>query len=240
MIAGSGPTDRDGNSAALPNKNNSLRLLAEALAGQDYASLRYDKRGVGESRGTVAAEVDLRFDDYVNDAVGWANQLASDKRFSRLIIAGHSEGSLIGMLALQRAPAAMFISLEGPGRPAQEILASQLKGKLPPDLEKTAQTILASLSQAKTYEPAPPAPNFLFRPSVQPYLISWFKYDPAKEIAKLKIPVLVVQGSTDFQIFKDVPADQAAQVKSYSDPSLPIDPTLVSTIAAFIRSHEHS
>ena len=49
IIPGSGPTDMDGNSAALPGKNNSLRYLAEGLAGKGIASLRYDKRGYSGS-----------------------------------------------------------------------------------------------------------------------------------------------------------------------------------------------
>ncbi|WP_419536539.1 hypothetical protein [Endozoicomonas sp.] len=42
--------------------------------------------------------------------------------------------------------------------------------------------------------------NSLFRPSVQPYMISWVQYDPAIEVAKLKIPTLIIQGSTDLQV----------------------------------------
>ena len=49
IIPGSGPTDMDGNSAALPGKNNSLKYLAEGLAGKGIASLRYDKRGIASS-----------------------------------------------------------------------------------------------------------------------------------------------------------------------------------------------
>ena len=49
IIAGSGPTDRDGNSALLPGKHDAYRLLAEALAAQGIASVRYDKRGVAAS-----------------------------------------------------------------------------------------------------------------------------------------------------------------------------------------------
>src|ERR1700736_314589 len=49
LLSGSGPTDRNGNSPMLPGKNNSLLMLAEGLAENGIASLRYDKRGVGES-----------------------------------------------------------------------------------------------------------------------------------------------------------------------------------------------
>ena len=62
LLSGSGPTDRNGNSPMLPGKNNSLLMLAEGLASNGIASLRYDKRGVGESASAMVAEADLRFE----------------------------------------------------------------------------------------------------------------------------------------------------------------------------------
>src|SRR4051794_11632517 len=109
MISGSGPTDRNGNSPMLPGKNNSLLMLAEGLASNGIASLRYDKRGIGESAAAMVSEADLRFETYVDDAVSWCEQLRKDARFSKVIIAGHSEGSLIGMLAAKRCNADGFI-----------------------------------------------------------------------------------------------------------------------------------
>lgn len=88
LIAGSGPTDRNGNSIALPGANNSLKMLAEGLAAKGIASLRFDKRGIGESKAAGAAEKDLRFDMYVDDAAAWAEQLKKDHRFSSVTIAG--------------------------------------------------------------------------------------------------------------------------------------------------------
>jgi len=134
LISGSGPTDRNGNSPMLPGKNNSLLMLAEGLASNGISSLRYDKRGVGESAGAMVAEADLRLDTYVDDAMSWCEQLRKDKRFSVVIIAGHSEGSLIGMLAAKRCNADGFISISGAGRAAADILRTQLAGKLPPEL----------------------------------------------------------------------------------------------------------
>ena len=260
LIAGSGPTDRDGNSGSL-SKTDCLRLLAEALRDRGIASLRYDKRGIGQSRPAGPREQDLRFETYIDDSAAWTRQLAADKRFKGVALAGHSEGSLIGMIAAQRAGAAKFISLEGAGQPAADALVEQLKGKLPPDLAKTNDSILESLKQGKTVDQVPQALAALYRPSVQPYLISWFKYDPAKEIAKLEIPVLIVQGATDIQvsvsdarilaaaqpkakllildgmnhILKDVPADPGKQRESYNDPTLPIDAKLIDALTNFVR-----
>jgi len=116
IIAGSGPTDRDGNSSMLRGRNDSLKMLAEGLAAREIASLRYDKRLIGESMIFGLKEEDLRFDIYVDDAVRWGEYLRKDSRFRSLVIAGHSGGSLIGMLAARRLAANGYVSMEGPGR----------------------------------------------------------------------------------------------------------------------------
>jgi len=259
IIAGSGPTDRDGNSPMLPGKNNMYKQLADALAAAGVASLRYDKRGIAESRAAGASETDLRFDMYVDDAVGWIEQLRQDSRFSRVLVIGHSEGSLIGMLAAKRCNAAGFISIAGAGHTAADILRTQLAGKLPPELAAKSDAILKNLEAGKTTENPPPELAALYRSSVQPYLISWFRYDPARSIAELKIPVLVVQGTTDIQV-NSADADRLAsghahatletidgmnhvlkevressqQVASYSDPNLPLHARLAESIATFV------
>ena len=262
IIAGSGPTDRNGNSPAIAGANNSLKYLAEGLAAQGIATVRYDKRGVAESVKAAASESDLRFETYIDDAVLWGKQLRADKRFSSVIVIGHSEGSLIGMVAAQKMNADAFISIAGAGRPAAQALLDQLKGKLPADLQSRAEMIIKSLSEGKTVEDIPPALGPLFRRSVQPYAISYFKYDPAIEIAKLSTPVLITQGTTDIQeseqeakllaqakpsarllmiegmnhVLKEVPAEQEKQIKSYTDPSLPVAPKLIEGINSFIKA----
>ncbi len=261
LLSGSGPTDRNGNSPMLPGKNNSLQMLAEGLSRNGIASLRYDKRGVGESANAMTSEADLRFETYVDDAVAWCEQLRNDKRFSVVIIAGHSEGSLIGMLAAKRCNAAGFISIAGAGRAAADILRTQLAGKLPPELAAQSDAILKNLESGKTTDNPPAALAALYRSSVQPYLISWFRYDPAKSIAALTVPVLIVQGTTDLQVsvddakrlaaanpkakllliegmnhvLKEVPPDREKQMASYSDPSLLLAPDFLPGLVEFVR-----
>jgi len=272
FISGSGPTDRDGNSPLLKGPNNSTKMLAEGLAAAGIASVRYDKRLVGESgkgmqlaaqkAGVKLREDDLRFESYVEDAILWCKKLRADNRFTSLIVVGHSEGSLIGMVAAHRAGADAFVSVAGSGRPAQQILLEQLKGQLPADLFKSTEEILSQLAAGQTVGTVPSSLNFLFRPSVQPYMISWLHYDPAKEIALLSSPVLIVQGTTDIQVslqdakllsgakpsaksvvvdgmnhvLKMVPSDHDKQVASYSDPSLPVAPRLVAELIRFVKS----
>jgi pimeloyl-ACP methyl ester carboxylesterase len=262
IISGSGPTDRDGNSQLLQGKNNSLKYLAEALARKGVASLRFDKRGVGKSASAVVREDDFRFETYIDDVTAWMNYLKKPNKYGTHFILGHSDGSLIGMVASRRGNVDGFISIAGAGRPAPQLIIEQMKSHLSPDLMRETERILGELKAGRTVASPPPALNALFRESVQPYLISWFKYDPAKEIAKLNIPVLIIGGTTDIQvpvndakilknaskkatlfivegmnhIFKSVPNDAQKQLTSYSDSSLPVSEKLVNGILEFIHS----
>ncbi|HZX29394.1 MAG TPA: alpha/beta fold hydrolase [Telluria sp.] len=261
LVAGSGPTDRDGNTAALPGHNDSLKLLANALAGAGFATVRYDKRGIAASRIAMASEADLRFDHYVDDAARWLRQMKADPRFSGVAVLGHSEGSLIAMLAARKVPVAAVVSVAGPARGAAQILRAQLQDKLPPPLLADSERVIAALERGETVNDAPPALAALFRPSVQPYLMSWFRYVPAQEVARLSMPVLIIQGSTDLQVptleadalgranpraqvavvpgmnhvLKEAAGGLAEQMPTYSDPSLPLAPGFVERLTAFLK-----
>jgi pimeloyl-ACP methyl ester carboxylesterase len=261
ILPGSGPTDRDGNSLGLPGKNDSLKKVAEDLAHRDISSVRIDKRGIGASKAAGPKEENLRFDTYVEDAVAWIEFLQGPQGFKNVIILGHSEGALIGVVAAVKKPVAGYISLAGTSRRASVLLREQLATKLTPELITESNIILQQLDQGTQVKKVSSALDPLFRKSVQPYLISWFKYSPTEEIAKLTCPGLIVQGTTDIQIaftdaealhaarsgsklvkiegmnhvLKKVASDQTAQISSYSDPSLPLHPGLMAPISQFIR-----
>lgn len=202
IIQGSGPTDKDGNSAMLQGKNNSLKLLAESLAKQGIASLRYDKRGMGMSAQAKVVEAELSFEDFVQDAEQFLQYLLADKRFKRIGVAGHSQGSLIGMLISQKLPVDAFASIAGPSFSIDETLMAQFKANPynPPRLLEEAETILSSLKKGVPKDTVSPFLQNIFRPSIQPFMMSWMKYDPTDEISKLKMPILVINGSTDLQV----------------------------------------
>ena len=151
IIAGSGPTDMDGNSAIGNLRNNSLKFLAEGLAANGIASLRFDKRGIGTSASAGKEESKLRFEDYVNDVTGWIDYLAKEKRFTTITVAGHSEGALIGMLACQNRPKVKgYISVAGAGRPAYEIIEAQVAAQQNPEaVRKEVASINGSLKNGK-------------------------------------------------------------------------------------------
>lgn len=257
IIAGSGPTDRNGNNPMM--KNNSLKMLAEALAKEGIASLRYDKRAIGESKAAGGSESSLVFENYIQDAKSWINYLKQDKRFSKIIIVGHSEGSLIGMVASTKAD--KFVSIAGAGEPADQIIKTQIAAKKMKQLDDMTFPIIDSLKNGFQVKKVDPMLNALFRPSVQPYLISWFKYNPQTEISKLTIPVLILQGNNDLQIavkdaenlskanksaemaiidkmnhmMKIIDGDQNANMASYNNETLPLSETLVEKIVSFIQ-----
>jgi len=88
IIPGSGPTDRNGNNPKM--QNYSLKMLADSLAAHHISSLRIDKRGIGQSKLNDFKESDVRFDDFVSDAIRWTRKLQKDPRFTNVVIAGHS------------------------------------------------------------------------------------------------------------------------------------------------------
>ena len=107
LIAGSGPTDRDGNQAHL--KNNSLKYLAEGLAEKEITVFRYDKRIIAQMNKGTVQEDKVTFEDGVNDALLVVNYFK--KKYKNIIIIGHSEGALIGILAAQKTPVSKLISI---------------------------------------------------------------------------------------------------------------------------------
>jgi len=259
IISGSGPTDRDGNNPD-GGRNDSLKRLAWVLAKHNVASVRFDKRGVAASLAATPDERNLSIDAYVADAVAWSRQLKADPRFGPLILLGHSEGALIAALAAPQAGAAAVISLSGSARPIDQVLRQQLARQLPPALMQRSNELLDSLKAGHPDDNVPAPLQVIFRPSVQPYLISLFREDPAAAFARLKMPALIVQGSNDMQVQVDdarrlnlakpdaslalidgmnhvlriVPNDVKRQLASYKDPNLPLAAELGTRILEFI------
>jgi fermentation-respiration switch protein FrsA (DUF1100 family) len=260
IIAGSGPTDRDGNSPKLGLNGNTYKMLANELGKNNIAVLRYDKRLVGQSVSSTK-EKELRFTDYVDDAVGLINMLNEDPRFSKVIVLGHSEGSLVGLLSLRDQPVKGFVSVAGAGRLAEKIVQEQVEKAQPKFLVDQYKTMVDSLRKGKTTDYMDPQLYYIARPSIQPYLMSWFRYDPIRMMKAVKVPVLILQGTTDLQvtvddaeklkkadsdaklliipgmnhIMKEAPADRETNLATYSKPTLPLKPELVTAIVEFVN-----
>lgn len=207
IIAGSGPTDRDGNSP-LGVSADSYHLLAEALADAGIASLRYDKRAIAQSIVDPQTIADLTLDDYIADAAALADYLHA-QGYERVVLAGHSEGALIALCAAQQSPAvSAVVTLCGAGYPMDEILRLQLARQLAPahmELLLEAEGILAALKRGEKVDMSAHSQMLygLFNPGVQQFLISSLRRDPQREIRDVKVPVLVVGGDNDLQVSAD-------------------------------------
>lgn len=258
LIAGSGPTNRSGNST-VGGMNNSLKFLAEGLAKNGIAVYSYDKRIFAQMIAKTLDKKTLSFEDFINDANDVVTYFKSQKKYSKIIIAGHSEGSLIGMIAASNNVDG-YVSIAGAGRSIDEVLLEQL-GNQSPKMRESAVDGLASLKAGKPFENKNPMLASLFRESVQPYMISWIKYNPQTEIKKLHIPILILNGTKDIQvpasdaellhaanpkselkiienmnhIFKEILVDDD-NLKSYNNPNLPVMPVFLSSITTFINS----
>lgn len=259
IIAGSGPTDRNGNNLVM--QNNSLKMLAFALKDQGIASLRFDKYGVGASATLHIPEDSLLFEDFVGHVGAWIDFLA-DQKLGSLYLVGHSEGSLLAILAAQQHPKQVrgLVSIAGAGLPIADVLREQLQYQ-PPAILVPALAHLARLEAGLTVDSVHPFLYSLFRPSIQPYLISWMAYHPALELSKLDMKALIVQGTHDLQvpvhhadslhralptatlevidgmnhILKAAPMERAANLKTYNEPETPLEPSLVPLIANFVK-----
>lgn len=261
IIAGSGPTDRNGNSSVTGIATNTYKMLTDSLAARGYASLRYDKRGIAASVAAATDESQLTFEAYIDDAAAWAEWLAADERFDRVVLAGHSEGGLIALVAAKRSDKVVaVVTLAGVGESIDATLRRQL-GTQPEPYRSECMRIIDELKAGRTVSDPMPELAALFRPSVQPFLISQMRYEPSNEARALSQPLLVVQGTTDIQINLNdaiklstvnprtrlaivsemnhvlkpcASLDQQAQMMTYINDTLPLAPTLVATIADFL------
>jgi pimeloyl-ACP methyl ester carboxylesterase len=256
-VAGSGPTDRDGNNPKM--KNNSLKMLSDNLVSNGFSTLRIDKRGIGKSLVTKLQEKELSFDTFVYDLLKW-NDTMTKLGFHNIYYMGHSEGSLVSIIASLKSPNIKgLISIAGAGTSADSILINQIKSQ-PIAIQNLVINYLDTLKKGQLLQNVPPFLNSLFRPSVQPYMISWIKYNPSIELSKLKIPVLILQGDSDLQVSIEdanklransvkatlhilystnhvlkLVKDQTENQKSYMDPTYPINPELPKYISSFIK-----
>ncbi len=258
LIAGSGPTNRSGNSVG--NHNNSLLYLAEDLQKSGIAAFSFDKRVVAQLIAGKNAESDLIFSHQVDDVCDIIAYFKSGKKYKKIIIAGHSEGSLIGMIAAHNN-ADGYISIAGAGRTIDRILIEQIVNQMP-SLKTELELSFTQLKEGKEITSKNPVIASLFRQDILPYLKSWVDLNPQQEIKKLKIPVLILTGTKDLQIkepdanllklakpdaqliiipnmnhiFKEILNDDAENIASYNNPKIPIMPELTSSIVEFINS----
>lgn len=255
LIAGSGPTDRDGNQNFL--KTNSLKSLAIALTKQGISTFRYDKRIVKQLL-TNNIDKDIMFDDFVTDAVSVLDYFKNQNRYKNFVIIGHSQGSLVGMLAAQQG-ATGFVSLAGAGQEISEVITEQITKTAPMFAEDTKR-VFDIMKTGQTTTDYPPALFSIFNQEIQHFIMNWMQYNPAEEIKKLNIPILIVNGTKDLQVsveeaqlLKDAAPDSQLNIienmnhvlftiegddlensKSYNEPYRKVNQVLIDAVSNFI------
>ena len=257
IIAGSGPTDRNGNQNFL--KNDALKKLAESLSNRGIATFRYDKRIVKQIRqGNV--DKNIVFDDFINDAKDVINYFKQEETFSKIYVIGHSQGSLVGMLSAKET-ADGFISLAGAGNNIGDVIVEQV-AKMAPNLGIEAEKVVAKLKKGEMTTEYPPALASVFNSDVQSFMINWMQYNPTEVISELKIPILIINGTKDLQVSEEeakvlkeanvnaelniienmnhvlfeIEGDDLENSKSYNEAFREISNELVDSIATFIKS----
>jgi len=258
IIPGSGETDRDG------NPFQTYRLLAEGLAKHGIASLRIDKRGLFGSAAAIRDPNDVTIADYAQDARDWAEHATT--LAPCVWIAGHSEGGLVALVAARRPLDGLcgLILLATPGRPVGQILQEQLNNNpVNSALMPEIRVVIAKLEARNRVDPEllSPAIRQLFRMEIQPFMIDWFSHDPTEIAQHWKGPTLIIQGDADIQVKRlDVEMLDAAltnaeavilpnathvlkadvpykPVATYTDPSSPLHPELITQIVNFLAQH---
>jgi pimeloyl-ACP methyl ester carboxylesterase len=265
ILPGSGPTDRDGNNpmgvTAAPYKllGEALATKGVSTVRIDKRGMFGSKSAILDANAVTIADYATDTHSWVKairERTGakcvWVLG-HSEGGLIALASVQHPEG-ICGVILVSTA-----------GRPIGEVIREQLRSNpanapILPDAMKA----IDSLEAGKTIDVSAmhPALQQLFAPQVQPFLIDLMAADPTKLAANATVPMLIVQGGRDLQVSKadaealgraqpnaklvEIPTmnhvlkdvgsdDKAANVAAYADPSLPIDPTLVETVAAFVR-----
>ena len=260
LIAGSGSTDHDGNGPKA--KPATLKKLAEQLAAQKIATLRYDKRGAGGWKPEFGKPEDFRFKDYVDDAVSLVNYLRESGKYSRVAVVGHSEGGLVAILAARQVQIDRLVLLVTAARRQGDLVKAQLeKRQIPPDILNPIVKAIDRIMAGQTVDPPPR--GFDVPPSMQPSLASAFVIDPIDPLKAIDKPILIVGGGHDLQVARidfialaaaaplaktlwlpdmnhvlvDV-NDDADNLAAYNEPERVLDGKMVEGVAAFIQAED--
>jgi len=265
IVPGSGPTDRDGNSP-LGVTAATYRYLAEDLAAAGINSLRIDKRGLHGSAAAISDPNKVVLADYASDVATWVELLATSSISKCIWVLGHSEGGLVAMLSTSLDVEICGIILATtPGRRTADLLRVQLKNN--PANAPVLEDAFAAIDLLEAGSPVDvsgfhPALQQLFDPSLQDYWIDLMKHDPSEMIAAVDLPILILHGQRDLQVFdedaerlsaaqpkartvlletanhvlKEVQSDDPAEnYATYANPDLPLHPGVVKAISGFLK-----
>jgi pimeloyl-ACP methyl ester carboxylesterase len=210
LVGGSGPTDRDGNNTLVPFKIDLLKLIAELLAANGIATLRYDKRGVATSSAQTPTPLEAQeryfaWDNYVGDVMAaHAELLRHDeiKAYATALL-GHSEGGLLSLAAAvamgKRGPYALVLA-GTPGRPLIDIVREQI-ARGAPQLSAEAERVMnTALTTGRVPADTPEELKLIFPIYAGPYFRGVLTFDPTQAVLNTDATCLLLHGGADAQV----------------------------------------
>lgn len=200
FVHGSGNVDRNGNQEPII-KANYIKQLADSLTQKGIAFYRFDKRTA--IKANLSNIQDITINSFVEDVKLIISHFSKDNRFNSISLIGHSQGSLIAMLATNEQVNTL-ISLAGPSQSIDKVLVEQLS-KQNQELAASAELHLQELKKTDTIKTVNPYLVQLFAPQNQKFIKSWMQYSPLQEMQKITIPTLIIQGELDGQINTEAP-----------------------------------
>jgi len=193
-VHGSGNVDRNGNQGTVV-KANYIKQFRDSINKNDIAFFSYDKRTANKNNSKFLQGV--IFTDFVSDIKKVIAHFKNDKRFTEIILIGHSQGSLIAMLASENSD--KYISLAGPSTTIDKTIILQIK-KQSPFMVPIVEAHIKELKETGTIKEVNPLLASLFNKNNQPFFVDWMKYNPSVEIKKLHLPLLIINGTKDIQV----------------------------------------
>ena len=194
-VHGSGNVDRNGNQEPII-KANYIKQFRDSITKNGVSFFSYDKR-TANKKNMPSLLKGVHFSDYVSDVKKVINHFKDDKRFTKIVLLGHSQGSLVAMLASKKAQ--KFISVAGPSLSADKAIIKQIHDKAP-FLDSITKAHFKELSKTGKVETVNPMLLSVFAKPNQSFLKSWIQYNPTEEINKLNTPVLIINGDKDLQV----------------------------------------
>jgi pimeloyl-ACP methyl ester carboxylesterase len=212
IVAGSGEIDRNGTIAKAKLDLGLYKDLAHLISSLGFITLRYDKRGVGESKGSY---LDTGMWDLVEDIEAIIEHVKSEKMVdsSKIILLGHSEGCTLITAVNSRTPVAGLVYLAGAAESLEEALTRQrslaydelrmskgIKGFLFRFIniekigEKNAQKLYKKMLESKT-----DTIKYQFQTINAKWFREHLRYNVYEDLKKVICPVIAVTGDKDFQ-----------------------------------------
>ncbi|WBX70616.1 alpha/beta hydrolase family protein [Tenacibaculum retecalamus] len=254
-IHGSGNVDRDGNQRPYV-KANYIKQFRDSVNQQGIAFFSYDKRTANQKNMPILKKGVL-FDSFISDTQKIISHFKNNKRFSEISLIGHSQGSLIAMLASKNSN--KYISLAGSSNSIDQKIVEQMRAKNPL-IVNTLQEHFKELKETGGIKNVDPTLVTIFNPQNTPFFKSWMKYNPSEEIKKLEIPVLIINGTKDLQVsiedaktlhksslkselvlienmnhvLKHIDKDEN-NMKSYFSADFPLSDKLIKTVVTFVK-----